>query len=323
MTDLINFVTTFFKVVWRTLLVAGLLYAAATLWSIVNPTTHTVITRDASFEDIIIQAQIQRSHEIDKADVLIVGDSSALMGIDVLYLEKLLGSKRRIQSLATIANVSPKGHLKLVENYFLRHGAPEILILQLNPIALADSGEVFSKKYENWVLNDSEPLPSVFLRGPEKIYRDGLALFLKFPMRHEYAKRYGWPQDVLSYLYENKGSMVDPGPKIPWTHDPHYFTVGLPYLHKFMQVKTYLDEIQPKRTLLVFTPNIESKNSPMTSLTRRLTYDFLIKLLGLSPQDQLSVPEALPDDLFISTHHLNEEGRRVYTEALAKALLKS
>src|SRR5215813_573698 len=76
------------------LFAAGLLVAAGFL---ARPESGHAARRD--LESIVIEGQIERARTIPEADVLILGDSSALMGIDADDLGRELGGKR-VESLA-------------------------------------------------------------------------------------------------------------------------------------------------------------------------------------------------------------------------------
>ncbi len=319
-TDLFSALYILLKTTTPSFLVCGFVFFLCTLWSFIDPTMNVVTNRNANFEDLVVSTQIKRSEEIGTTDILLVGDSSSLMGVDVPYLFELLDGKYKIESLSTIANVSPKGHMKLIDNYYQRNGSPKIIIFQLNPITLADGPWVFAKKYEEWVLTGTEPLPFLFVRGRDKIFRDAIAKILQFPMRNEYASKYGWPINVVNFIRNNKGTMIDPGPTIKWDHNSHYFALNLPYMLKLLQSREYIQRIKAEYFFFAFTPNVGSKISPEMLQTRSLVYSFILDILGLDINRQLNLPAVLPDSKFISTHHLNEKGRRLYTEHLASAI---
>jgi hypothetical protein len=104
---------TFFVLLFRgagpTVLAALILLGLAEGWSRQAPAREP-----ATIEDILISEQVRRAHELrGSIDVVILGDSSALMGIDPVELSRLFGG--RVESLALFGSTGPGAYGELLD----------------------------------------------------------------------------------------------------------------------------------------------------------------------------------------------------------------
>jgi hypothetical protein len=93
----------------RPLCVVLLVLVSGGAWNAIEP-----VPPSQSLENVIVEAQIARAQAGRAVDLLIVGDSSALMGIDAPVLGAKLGGAR-VESLALFGSVGPAGYAALLD----------------------------------------------------------------------------------------------------------------------------------------------------------------------------------------------------------------
>ncbi|MDA9265638.1 hypothetical protein N9P87_01140 [bacterium] len=307
-------------VTYGPVIVFCLLTSIYLIWEWNFPSAKYIPEKKFNFEDFVVASQMQRADNNLDAEILIVGDSSSLMGVNPTIVEKNLDTKLRVESLAAIASIYPSGFLKLVENYLKKNDPPQILIIQINPVTLSDQPEWFQQKHRRWVEHNFRQSQSSLFDYPKRKFKSQMSKVVEYPLPNKYGEFYGWPTNLSKFFHSNNGTLVDPGPKIDWDDQPHYFAINTHYTTQFLQAARIINAIESPNVFLIFTPNILSKNSAETALTRSFSYSYAVRLLGLQEEDSLLLPETMADEFFISTHHLNKAGREEFSKILAEAL---
>ena len=141
-------------------------------------------------------------------DLLIVGDSSGLMGVDTLRLQSATGMSA--YNLCTVGFLGIDGHRYMLERYIDRHGIPDCVIYHVAPeVMFRDEQKIHEVGWLSrlkWHLGiDREWLPSLNYREHLQQWTTGGK---PASVNNHNVTRGHWPShnDVLSQLEENKGS---------------------------------------------------------------------------------------------------------------------
>jgi hypothetical protein len=297
------------------LLVAGALVAAAA-W------VHARGSRSAlppAVETVIVTTQLERAVALPPTDVLVVGDSSALMGVDPVALGAELGG-RHVELLATLTWVGPAGYAALVDRVFSKQHPGTIVVLM---VALSlDENFYRATGYEAMVLQD--------LRGPARIPRQladfGDGLFLEvvqpavdFWLPGTFGRRYGTPEDLAAFIRGHQGACIDPNHYVPPGRTIS-FQLSEATERRMTVLGDTLARALPATAHFGMTPLPESEVGVDTAESRARTIVAARTALRLAREAVLDLPLALPDADFATSGHLGASGRGPFTAALASAL---
>lgn len=180
-------------------------------------------SRVPTIDESLIQWQVDRLVRTP-ADVLLFGDSSALMGLDPAVFESETGLSA--QNYGTVRWLGATGHADLLELYIERHGPPRVAIYHMGTglhslgarrIATVRSnrGELL-RAFREWTGRPIEypvPLPSLGLRPLAMAMVDGRT----YSDRYTHAPRaYGLSDaERAAFLAEHQGMSVDLNPVPP------------------------------------------------------------------------------------------------------------
>jgi hypothetical protein len=274
-----------------------------------------------SVETLIVIAQRERAVALPPTDVLVVGDSSALMGVDPVALGARIGD-RHVESLAVLAWVGPAGYAALLDRVLAKQHPGTVVVL-MNAAGLELSEEVYdSTGYEAMVLRD--------LPGPERQQRQladvGDGLFFEviqpavdFWLPGSFGRTYGTPEDFVAFIRGHQGAAIDPN-----RYDYHGRTVTFRLSEaterRMAALRDALTRTLPATVRFGVTPVPESEVRADSSQSRAPTIEAARTALGLARDATLDLPLALPDADFATPTHLGPPGRGPFVEALAKAL---
>ena len=145
---------------------AGLLY---TLW----PAQHSPATavragrfwtqrykmhKRPSVEESIVQWQVYHLFDaVEPQDVVLIGDSSCLMGVmpDVITEETGL----KAWNLGTVGTLSIAGHARILEQYLKKNGPPQVVVYHVTPTTLRFTQQDIDKlgyysQFREWLFRD-------------------------------------------------------------------------------------------------------------------------------------------------------------------------
>ncbi|MFZ5893962.1 MAG: hypothetical protein ACOY0T_23065 [Myxococcota bacterium] len=275
----------------------------------------------SAIEHIVVDTQMKRSHSIGRADVLILGDSSVLMGIDAVQLSHELGGAR-VESLATIGFMGPRGYAKLLDNYVSAGHTAATLVFLMHPKSLETSESILVEgRYEQTVLDDRQTTSGLLLtEGRREIFSNVIDAAATLPLPGAYGKYYGWADQVARAIRDGHGSLIDPHElrREDCTSGFVPRSASEAVLRRAPYLRASVEHARPARFLVGVTPVPESCHTDPTSRDSLLTQ--LAEAIGRSHATLNELPAALPDEYFASTTHLNREGRVHFTRLIARVL---
>ncbi len=297
----------------------GLALAAVAAWQHYQPVPfHNPSERE------IIGAQIERADTLPgDVEVLVVGDSSGLMGVDPSALGAGLGGAR-VESLATLGYVGPRGYAALIERILRRGGHPARVILTLQETSLSrrQHWERYARLVDTGIVGPAPP--SQLFAGVRARLLSIADLVLFLPMPGQFGDFYGNTAGIGKYMREHHGSAIDPNGPLPAVAPPDagpqlaeindLFRTALPRLGRAVAA------IGTARVRLVLMPQVDWSLTDAARASRAAACDEVERALRLDSGRRLALPEGLPGPMFASSTHLSPAGRQYYTKVLAEVL---
>jgi hypothetical protein len=272
----------------------------------------------------IIDAQMRRSHRVRGADVLLLGDSSALYGLDPRLIETELGGGA-VESLAAIGPVRPPGYAKLLANYLARQPSPRLVVLILHPIGLMHAVPPHKQGEMLAVLRNAWPVDPVGVGARKTLNRRLFGGLLEGPMAGAQGRHYGSAITLTRALEQGRGGLVHPAParrRAGGGGSDEGMTYSL-HDDAVRDLRAAGDLLRPLDTSALYVglapvPAVLASDREATS--RRRLLGSILGLLHLSAARGLDLPRSLPDLAFVELTHLGRTGRRQYSHALVPML---
>ncbi|MEK7685459.1 MAG: hypothetical protein AAB466_08555 [Verrucomicrobiota bacterium] len=275
----------------------------------------------------ILFHQSRASQSKQDAEIVLIGDSSCMAGVDALQLSERLPGGPPVINLALIIGLGLDVYEEAL-NQFLIHNPEQVrvAVLLVTPQKLKkeDDNSYFATLWRS--LSDGLTGPPAE-QPPDRISELlGMRLFrlhlltylLAVPLNGERTGFYGFSSAMRDYLTVHHGSLVDPGTYNPVrrAQETNYFLSPA-----FGQESRHFRARLPPEVQLVagLMPVPETHvgrdyRTKQTELLRQwnqwLQADHLLT----------NLPATLPDGLFASGAHLNEHGQRRFTALLAVEL---
>ena len=274
----------------------------------------------AGIEGTIVSEQIKRSNSITGADIIIIGDCSALMGIDAKIMGEETG--RSTQSLATLGFVGPRGYAKLLENYFARNKSIDTLFFAVTDDSLKVAENTYSSNvYESLVLdegnNTGTGLRRRLLHLRDNLYLNFISRFVDMPLPGEYGKQYHFESIFKKTIGDNNGSVVDPTRFQPPVSPVHYvIEMKKPFMDRIPFLRKVIHSGKIKHTYVLIAPVPSSCANSKTVKSQKETLAKLTAALGLPQSQAINTPAYLPDKYFATSSHHNREGKEHFTKIL-------
>lgn len=304
---------------WRIGVVLVIAYLAAEIWLLVSPDY-----RPVDLDTAKVAAQIGRSNRPIEADLLLAGDSSALMGVNPTAIHAF-GLK--IESLATIGFVGPLGQAAILRSQSKARGdRPIPVVLLMHPASY----------YSGAIVDEFQTIATVgairrpwrpVLAARRKMFDNGFHRLRSWPLPGAYGSFYGWAEDAVIWLDRNAGTLIDPTPPLP---ECAFSKVG-PMRHaidgrvasELEMLGQAMRELSNGDVLFGVTPVPESRSDSSTRVARAELVNAAAAKLGIPTERILALPPTMPDRLFAcSDTHLNAEGREVFSKILTSEVLR-
>lgn len=274
----------------------------------------------------IVDEQIARSRTIGATDVLILGDSSGLTGIDPEVVSRRLGG-RSVEMLSVIGPVRPPGYARLLRNYLDRGLPLEAAIFVLHPFALMHRFDEAKATELAAVLSGRWPSDGAIGDLRRAINRYVFGGLLETPLPGSSGAFYGNDRELRAYLERTHGSFIHPGTPM------HAHDVPVPAKIDYRLGEDGRTSVEHMRAVLgpalatapiylAFAPVPASIAGETEAGSRERLLRQVVQLLGLPPERALLLPPALPDDLMVDPTHASARGRASYSAHVAPLLAK-
>ncbi len=297
-----------------------LLFAAAmhlgAQWRLL-PAPRPALDTDRSI--LLHQADAARSGQ--RAEIILLGDSSCLMNVSARQLGQAL--RRPVLNLATFSFLDLQAQAILLREYTQAHpGQPFTLVLLMHHDTLRRLGSepYYLAALTNYLARLDQPAAGFAAQANHTLGFDFfksrlLSRALPIALPGTYGVRYGFTHDLENHLLREHGSTIDPDPQ-PITGRPEYRLAAT--LEKTS--RAFRTAVPAGTTLLVgISPVPEKLASPrhaeLHAAHLRQWSQWLAPALPLT-----SLPPTLPDSSFTRATHLREAAIPDYTSSLASGI---
>jgi hypothetical protein len=273
----------------------------------------------------IIDEQMRRSHQLGETDVLLLGDSATLYGVDPQVVSAGLGDAR-VESLAAIGPVRPPGYVKLFANHLAHRPSPPLALLILHPLGLMDALPAHKRGEMRAVLHDGWERSPFMTGARQGINRWLFGGFLEEPLEGAHGRLYGNARLLGHALRSGRGGLANPL-TVPLATPPAAAAQrGAEYvLHAdgrrdLEAAGTLLQGVDTSRLYVGMAPVPASLATEPEARSRAELLTATLALLGLPPDHAVALPRSLPNAEFVDFTHLGAAGRRRYSEELVPLL---
>ena len=276
----------------------------------------------STLEETILTRQWERSQK--PSEMVLVGDSSALMDVSGSQLSRELGVETL--QLGTFSLLQPADFAVLASNSLHRSTQPGTVLLLVHPEFLPrPAGDPAMVSKFRCIREGTTALDPEADWGERAAHSLGLihvrdrleSRWRAFPMKGPYGVRYGFSDQVFSAL-DRDGGLVDPNRYRPKPGSRVSMNVSPRLEVPFRAWRKALPE--STRILVGITPVPESEAGPELGTRRDQALQTLVEWIGGNTQGLSSLPTRLPDTDFASSTHLTENAREPYTRQLAQAV---
>lgn len=279
----------------------------------------------------VLGHQALASRSCHRAEIVLLGDSTCLMGVDALQLSRGLPGSPRVFSLALFLWLDFNVYADALSDFVAANpGAVRAVILLVSPAKLAQPSPSNSNLLKEWRVM-REGYRRTALDRDTHAWRDWLGVrlarqrlashLLNQPLRGSGAAFYGFSSEIDAYMTRHEGSGVDYGTTLarPRSRPQTLLSVEWPLAPELeSETRAFRSRIPPGVKLWIgLTP---SPKQDSAADARRERDDLLRRWNSWLQADALltNLPATLPDPFFSRTAHLNEAGQKRFTAAVRK-----
>jgi hypothetical protein len=271
----------------------------------------------------ILLHQAEASRIPSGANIVLIGDSSCLMDVSALKLERVLGPTNRVLNLGSLSYLNLASQAVLLRNYIQANPTSvKMIVLLMHPesLRLGSRDAYFADVLNSYLAGQDHRASNArfsWWSGSGDFKARVLSRILPAPLPGAYGFYYGFSWNLWKRLSAHNGSAIDPR-----TYQRQSGSGSAEYrLARTLEQDSQLFRSEiPARTRLVvgITPSPESHLLPGHKETCAQMLQQWSQWLGAS--GTLSLPCSLEDLFFASTTHLNTKGIEIYTDLLAQDL---
>ena len=272
-----------------------------------------------SLDASMVQWQGERLRVGDEppADVLIIGDSAALMGLIPSVITERTGL--RTQNLATVAHLGIDGQADVLEEHLARHPAPKTVVFAFGDWSFSATRAELARigmlrGYREWIGRDERLVaswPSHRLRAAARRVISGAW--------YEAGRN---DDGVRAFLFEHHGYLREPAELADWSKATRPDIAIHPDAADGLARISKAAAGAGAGLLLVHAPIPDVYESPQTRALYQANEALLRRALAQLGSGELLGPFArfAPRRLFGSPDHLNLEGAHIFSAEVADAL---
>lgn len=278
---------------------------------------------------IIVYEQMVRTTATGDRDVVFVGDSSCLMGIDFAKLDRLYGG--HTASFCSIAYLGPRGYAKLLNRYFAQGHSASAIVIALHPVQFKrDPGW---NKWISFVDNDGPARDRrKWWLALRTIETNALGKVVYSPLSGTWGNFYGSPASLRN-MVRDTGGAIDAGTGLvdiealrtlaqPVQHakEPFDYTPNDEFYSALDELADTLRRFNTEKVYLMITPIYESVFFGTAPEGFRQIRNDIAHRLGIPVNNILDLPPAMHNGAHATLTHLNAYGRDMYTDLVAAEL---
>jgi hypothetical protein len=289
---------------------AGLMHVLALIHVLPRPRP----TLDVDRTLIVHKAEV--SGWQSDAEIILLGDSSCLMNVSARQLSEEM--RQPVLNLGTLSYLDLPAHATLLRRFASANpNRVKTVVLLLHPEALRRPApeRYHSKVLESFLAGEDDGQNASRWLGLE-IFRARLySRALPSPLSGAYGRYYGFTSDLEKYLVRNRGSAVDPDPRL-FQGNAEYRLA--PQLEAGSRVFRMAVPAGAKLVVGITPVPVSFAGRAHAELHQQMLAQWSQWLEADAALDQL--PATLPDQQFSKTTHLNATGAAAYTRLLAPIL---
>ncbi len=210
------FILIFKKILFVVILITSLEIVCFLILLVLSPVKDSYSLIDPSnipnYEESVVEGKLQLAGRGYSNDIVILGDSSALMNIIPEVIKKESGFSA--VNLGTIATLTTIGHIKILDYYLNNSPAPKVVVYHFsaNSFQMDTRTSTYTKNIDNYIMMHSK---NRFILHPSrdvKLYFISLINFL-FLDNHANLKvkrgKYGSHLEILKSVNDNAGYLEE------------------------------------------------------------------------------------------------------------------
>jgi hypothetical protein len=276
----------------------------------------------------VLAHQARASRSRDPARILLLGDSTCLVGVDALALSQQIPSHPRVLSLALFIWLDLNAYAEALSNFAAANpGQVRAVVLLVVPHKLAQAGSQPGpmNQWRQFLHDDarsdgeSDCQPWQSACGARLLRQRWLSRLMATPLGGDGASVLGFSSQIDAFMTEHRGSLIDLGPSFSRRRAPR---LSEPHLAPEFETESraFRAKVPPGAKLFLgLTPGVTGFSAPASREDR----DELLRQWNRWMQaDGLltNLPPTLPKVCFSTTAHLNPIGQKRFTAALAREL---
>jgi len=279
-----------------------------------------------NMEQTLLTHQAEASRSPQSADLLLLGDSSCVMDVDAEYLQTLLPD-RKVLDLGTFSFLDLDSTTRILREYVQANpGKLKTVVLLMHPESLRRTAPI--ARYEAMLTavydRRDDCYPETFhdrlLCGLGLTAFKGrvLSRILPRPLRPVYARHYGFTWNLYNCLSQSRGSLTAPG---HYTPGPGQGNAEYRLAETLKEKSRRFSAAIPNGTTLLIGITPAPQSFVLSDYTT-VYPEMLNQWAGWINADAVlaELPPTLPDSLFASTTHLDEQGVPGFTKLLAREI---
>ena len=284
--------------------------------------------RVPSLDDSIVHWQVYHVLAGDDAqDILLMGDSSCLMGLRPLRVTDATGLQA--WNFGTIGLYGALGHKKLLELYFERRGVPRIVVYHVawDPLTSARwvKGTPALGRLTAWlkILSDEQVQPVPTMRYRNSLRRRLVPEEKRWKLENTPRGDHPSDKEVRRLLRERRGALTELVRKPP---ESDVLALDFdPEQKQALSELLALTETYDFDLVLALQPTATRFQSPKSALAAEQLGDELQSIADRFPRATLMKPlvRFYPDELCATETHLTEEGAQRNTDEVIEWLRSS
>lgn len=276
-------------------------------------------------ETLVLRHQSRACRSAPPAEILLVGDSTCLVGVDAAELSRRLPGRPRVLNLALFRWLGLDTYGTEVRDFAASHpGRVHMVVLLVSSAKLTEAGR-FARTWEQIHNPECQRDRDVHCDwlGARLVRENLLSYLLATPLHGGGADFYGFASEIDAYMSAHNGSVLSSGSFVPPREHPPDVLPAFP-LAPALETETRAFRAMMPAGAKLFVGLTPYTTASKRSAERARSTDLLRRWNAWLSADTLltNLPATLPNCYFGPGTHLNEIGQRRFTAILARELTR-